>query len=266
MRIRALFIDMDGTLLKSSNKISRRNAEAITKLMNHGVKVFLATGRQYEITAPYHSHLDLKTPMICLNGASIYDGFTGRIAHMNPVILDEEQFYRVTNENSCNVMVHTADGLYCNRKSREVEEWTEESRIVPKYIGDLQNADYRDVLKYSVRTGNHGSQLSYMFCSGVEVIDWQDGFEIVAEGVSKWAGIQELIAKFGIHPDETAAIGDGPNDMQMLKNAGISAAMANAGEEIKAAADVVTGHHEKDGLADFIERYLLKEPAAPRVL
>src|SRR5690625_4974143 len=212
MRIRALFIDMDGTLLRSSNEISKRNAESVAKLMNQGVKVFLATGRQYEITAPYHRHLDLKTPMICLNGASIYDGFTGRIAYMNPVTLDEDQFYRVTNENSCNVMVHTADGLYCNRKSRVMDIWTGESRILPKYIGDLRNADYRDVLKYSVTTGKHGSHLSHLFRDGTDVIDWQDGFEIVAQGVSKWAGIEELITKFGVHPEETAAIGDGPND------------------------------------------------------
>lgn len=265
MRTRALFIDMDGTLLRLSNDISQRNAEAVAKLVNQGVKVFLATGRQYEITAPYHRYLGLKTPMICLNGASIYDGFTGRMAHMNPVTLDEEQFYHVTNENACNVMVHTAEGLYCNWKNSEVETWTGESTISPKYVGDLRDADYSDVLKYSVRTGQHGSTLSHIFRDTADVIDWQDGFEIVAQGVSKWAGIEELISKFGIYPEETAAIGDGPNDIQMLKNAGISAAMANAEDEVKAAADMVTGHHEQDGLADFIESHLLTNANASRI-
>lgn len=261
MRIRAMFIDMDGTLLTASNEISRHNVEAINRLINQGVKVFLATGRQYEITSPYHRLLGLKTPMICLNGASIHEGFTGRVAQMNPVKLNEEHFHRVTNENSCNVLVHTADGLYCNRMCKEVDVWTKESRIPPKYIGDLRGADYQNVLKYSVKTGHHGSHMSHLFSDELDVIDWKDGFEIVAPGVSKWAAIQSLIKAFGINPEETAAIGDGPNDIQMLRNAGISAAMANASPEVKAAADHVTGHHEQDGLAEFIEGFLVRSYA-----
>lgn len=258
MRIRALFIDMDGTLLTSSNEISQRNSEAINRLINQGVKVFLATGRHYEITAPYHSLLGLKTPMICLNGASIHEGFTGRVAQMNPVMLDEERFHRITTENACNVIVHTPDGLYCKERCKEVDVWTGEGKVPPRYIGDLRDVDYCNVLKYNVRTGRHGSHLSHLFSHEADVIDWKDGFEIVAPGVSKWSGIQMLISAFGINPEETAAIGDGPNDIQMLRNAGISAAMANAGQEVKSAADVTTGHHEQDGLAEFIEQYLVQ--------
>lgn len=70
MNVRAMFIDMDGTLLKSSNTISSRNMEAVNSLINQGVKVFLATGRHYEVTAPYHKEIGLRTPMICLNGAA----------------------------------------------------------------------------------------------------------------------------------------------------------------------------------------------------
>ncbi|AXF55913.1 HAD family hydrolase [Salicibibacter kimchii] len=264
MNIRALFIDMDGTLLTSSNEISQRNAKAINKLSNQGVKVFLATGRQYEITAPYHRLLNLKTPMICLNGASLHDGFTGRVVQMNPVVLDEAHFHQVTNENTCNVVMHTTEGLYCNSTSKVIDEWTRESKIPPRYIGDLRHADYRNVLKYNIMTGYHGSHMSHLFSDEADVIDWKNGFEIVAPGVSKWATIQMLIRAFGIHPEETAAIGDGPNDIQMLRHAGFSAAMANAGQELKAAADVTTGHHEQDGLAEFIEKHLVRSFTATK--
>ncbi|MBB6449907.1 hypothetical protein HNR44_001885 [Geomicrobium halophilum] len=258
MNIRALFIDMDGTLLTSSNEISKRNVKAINRLKTQGVKVFLATGRQYEITTPYHRMLSLMAPMICLNGAAIHDGFTGRVIRMNPVVLDEAHFHRVTNEASCNVIVHSTDGLYCKRTSKEVDEWTREGKVPPRYIGDLRHADYRSVLKYNVRTGSHGSHMSHLFSNSADVIDWENGFEIVAPGVSKWAAIEVLIRAFGIKPEETAAIGDGPNDIQMLHHAGISAAMGNAGYEVKTAADVTTGHHEEDGLAEFIEKYLVR--------
>ncbi|TMN22613.1 HAD-IIB family hydrolase [Lentibacillus cibarius] len=192
MNIRALFIDMDGTLLTSSNEISQRNVETINRLTNQGVKVFLATGRQYEITAPYHRLLGLKAPMICLNGASIHDGFTGSVIQMNPVVLDEAYFHRVTNEITCNIIVHTTDGLYCNKTCKEIDEWTRESKDPPRYIGDLRHVDHRNVLKYSVRTGYHGSHMSHLFSDVADVINWKDGFEIVAPGVSKWAAINEI--------------------------------------------------------------------------
>ncbi|MEC5425664.1 HAD family hydrolase [Virgibacillus sp. C22-A2] len=258
MDTRAIFIDMDGTLLTTSNEISRRNTEAICMIMNQGIKVFLATGRQYEITAPYHKALGLQTPMICLNGASIHDGRTGKAIQIKTVMLDEQKFQHATSDYPCNILVHTATGLYCKRMSTEIDEWTRRGRIPPIYVGDLRDANYRDVLKYSIRTGGPSSQLSNLFTDEADVIDWNDGFELVAHGVSKWSAIKALLSAYGINQREVVTIGDGPNDIQMLRNSGIGVAMANASPEVKDAADIITGHHQNDGLAEFIERYLIK--------
>ncbi|MFC2949840.1 HAD family hydrolase [Virgibacillus sediminis] len=258
MEARAIFIDMDGTLLTTSNEISQRNMEAVYKLINQGVKVFLATGRQYEITAPYHSALGLQTPMICLNGAAIHDGLSGKPILTRPIILDEDHFHQLTAKETCNnILIHTTEGLYCRRISTEVDEWTREGGVPPRYIGDLKEADYRDVLKYSIRTGTKSLELSRRFKDKGHVIDWEDGFEIVAPGVSKWSAIKRLLQVYGIDKKEAVAIGDGPNDIQMLQNAGTGVAMANALPTVKAYADFVTNHHQKDGLAEFIEHYLI---------
>jgi Cof subfamily protein (haloacid dehalogenase superfamily) len=258
MNVRALFIDMDGTLLKASNCISRRNMEAIYMLMNRGVKVFLATGRHYEVTAPYHKEIGLQTPMICLNGAAIHDAGTGKIMQMETVRINEERFHHLTAESSCNVRIHTADGLYCKETNEEIDYWTKVGRTPPQYIGDLRQANYQDVLKYSVLTGAPSSELSSMFKNEAEVIDWNNGFELVAPNVSKWSAIKSLLTEYQIIPNEVAAIGDGPNDIEMLRHVGTGVAMGNASEKVKAEADFITGHHENDGLAEFIERYLLK--------
>ncbi|MEY2195602.1 HAD family hydrolase [Neobacillus sp. BF23-41] len=258
MNVRAIFIDMDGTLLNVSNNISRRNMEAIYTLINQGVKVFLATGRHYEVTAPYHKEIGLRTPMICLNGATIHDAETGRALQMKTVRLNEERFHQLTAENPCNVMIHTANGLYCKETNEEIDYWTKVGQIPPRYIGDLRLANYQDVLKYSVRTGVPSSELSALFKKEAEVINWNDGFEIVAPNVSKWSAIKSLLRAYRISPNEVVAIGDGPNDIEMLRHVGTGVAMGNASEEVKTAADFVTGHHENDGLAEFIERYLHK--------
>lgn len=81
----------------------------------------------------------------------------------------------------------------------------------------------------------------------------------------KWSAIKSVLTEFRISPNEVAAIGDGPNDIEMLRHVGTGVAMGNACERVKAAADFVTGHHENDGLAEFIERYLLKSFAIKRI-
>jgi Cof subfamily protein (haloacid dehalogenase superfamily) len=257
MNIRAIFIDMDGTLLKSSNFISQRNMEAINRLINQGVKVFLATGRHYEVTAPYHKEIGLHTPMICLNGAAIHDAETGRGMQMKTVRLNEKRFHQLTAESHCNVIIHTANGLYCKEINEEIDYWTKIGEVPPRYVGDLRQANYQDVLKYSVRTGAPSPKVSALFKKEAEVIDWNDGFELLAPNVSKWAAIKSLLNEYRISPNDVAAIGDGPNDIEMLRHVGIGVAMGNASEKVKAAANFVTGHHENDGLAEFIERYLL---------
>jgi Cof subfamily protein (haloacid dehalogenase superfamily) len=258
MNVRAIFIDMDGTLLTASNNISRRNMEAIYRLINQGVNVFLATGRHYEVTAPYHKELGLRTPMICLNGAAIHDAQTGRVIQMETVRLNEERFHHLTAESPYNVLIHTAQGLYCKETSEEIDYWTKVGKIPPRYIGDLRQANYQDVLKYSVLTGAPSPKLSSLFKKEAEVIDWNNGFELVAPNVSKWSAIKSLLTEFQISPNEVVTIGDGPNDIEMLRHAGTGVAMGNASGKVKSAADFITGHHENDGLAEFIERYLLK--------
>jgi Cof subfamily protein (haloacid dehalogenase superfamily) len=256
MNVRAIFIDMDGTLLKASNCISHRNMQAIYGLINQGIKVFLATGRHYEVTAPYHKEIGLRTPMICLNGAAIHDQETGIITEMNTVRLNEERFHNLTAESPYNVMIHTANGLYCKETNEEIDYWTKVGQIPPRYIGDLRQAKYQDVLKYSVRTGEPSPEISALFKNEAEVVDWNDGFELLAPNVSKWSAIKSLLTEFRISPHEVVAIGDGPNDIEMLRQVGTGVAMGNASKEVKDAADFVTGHHENDGLAEFIERYL----------
>ncbi|MFB5196947.1 HAD family hydrolase [Neobacillus sp. KR4-4] len=258
MNVRAMFIDMDGTLLKASNNISSRNKEAVNTLMNQGVKVFLATGRHYEVTAPYHKELGLRTPMICLNGAAIHDADSGKTIQMKTVRLNDERFHHVTAESAWNVIIHTANGVYCKKANEEIDYWTQVGRIPPHYIGDLRQATYQDVLKYSVRTGTPCPNISALFNKEAEVINWNDGFELLAPYVSKWSALKSLLREYRISPNEVVAIGDGPNDIEMLRHVGTGVAMGNASEKVKAAADFITGHHENDGLAQFIEQYLLK--------
>jgi hydroxymethylpyrimidine pyrophosphatase-like HAD family hydrolase len=80
--------------------------------------------------------------------------------------------------------------------------------------------------------------------------------EIFAPGVDKWTGIRQMMADWRLTAEQVAAIGDDINDLELVREAGLGVAMANAIEAVKAVADVHTGSHDEDGVAQFIDRLL----------
>jgi Cof subfamily protein (haloacid dehalogenase superfamily) len=256
MKIKAVFIDMDGTLLTHDHVISPRNLQVIHHLKQQGVYVFLATGRQMDITVPYHQMLGLKTPMICLNGAAIYESFS-----LDPLILRtfclEKTLHDIVVNSPGNVIIHTTDGMYCKELDSVVQRWVQEGHKGPVYVGDLTKIRCGNALKYSVMARSLDHSLDQIIQHNNDIIRWQVGIEIGPKGVSKWTGIQYVMNKYRLTKHEVIAIGDGPNDMEMLKEAGTGVAMGNAGNGVKAVADFIALPCEDDGLADFIEKHIL---------
>ena len=70
---KAIALDMDGTLLTRDHKISSATRAALAQARAHGIKVLLVTGRHYMTARPFHHELALDTPLICSNGAYLYD-------------------------------------------------------------------------------------------------------------------------------------------------------------------------------------------------
>jgi hydroxymethylpyrimidine pyrophosphatase-like HAD family hydrolase len=85
---------------------------------------------------------------------------------------------------------------------------------------------------------------------------------LFATGVSKGAALARLAADLGVPLAETLAIGDGSNDVSMLRVAGLGVAMGHATPSVRLAADVVTASNGEDGAAQAIERYVLRETGA----
>lgn len=81
--------------------------------------------------------------------------------------------------------------------------------------------------------------------------------ELVPLGIDKARSIAVLSEKLGITREEVAAMGDGYNDLSMIKYAGLGIAMNNAQEPVKAAADYIAPSNDEDGVAIAVERYFL---------
>ncbi len=81
----AIALDMDGTLLTRDHKISSATRAALAQARAHGIKVLLVTGRHFMTARPFHHELALDTPLICSNGAYLYDPAQGRILAGDPL-------------------------------------------------------------------------------------------------------------------------------------------------------------------------------------
>jgi Cof subfamily protein (haloacid dehalogenase superfamily) len=82
--------------------------------------------------------------------------------------------------------------------------------------------------------------------------------EVLPSGASKGAGVQWLLERLGVDPGRCMGIGDGENDVEMLKLCGLGVAVGNAGAAARAVADVVVRSNDEDGVAEAIETFVLK--------
>lgn len=95
--------------------------------------------------------------------------------------------------------------------------------------------------------------------SGLELVgSLKYNIEINAAGVNKGTGLIHLGEMLGIRREEIMACGDGDNDTAMLRSVGLGVAMANAEDQVKEAADYITLSNEEDGVADAIEKFVLR--------
>lgn len=85
--------------------------------------------------------------------------------------------------------------------------------------------------------------------------------DITAPGANKGEGLSTLAMEFGVALEEVAVIGDQQNDLPMFARAGLSIAMGQAPESVRAAADRVTSSNEEDGVAHAIDGFILAEIA-----
>ena len=86
---------------------------------------------------------------------------------------------------------------------------------------------------------------------------WATDLEIVSEDADKGEALLDLAAELGIQAGEVMAMGDGNNDLGLMRAAGLSVAMGNSDHEVIAAADHITADNEHDGVAEAILKFVL---------
>lgn len=261
--IQLLAVDLDGTLLDSNRQIPEANAKAVAEAVEKGVLVVPASGRIGPSIRPFSDQLGLDGTMICCNGAHVL--LAGEeILHAGL----SSQITRTIVEYAFEAEEHL--NLYCRDKLYFTGDpvWGEvylsrvrtvEPIVVPKQEA-LQLLPTKAILVADPASmPRHFEYFSRALPQDqVELVFSEpDYLEVLPAGFSKATGLRALSERLGISREHVAAIGDFYNDVEMIRWAGLGAAMANAPEEVRQAADVVTKSNDECGVALFIKDYLL---------
>lgn len=273
-KIRMIGFDLDGTLLTTDKVLTKRTKHVLTKAAEQGIIVLPVTGRPLSGLPKELLDMPIIRYAVTTNGAKVVEVETGKVLYekLIPVgkasqILDIFEEYDTLRDicydgvgytdkdNLARVydyVATTAMGDYIFAVREPVpdirKKLLEENRDLDKVQALFRNqADKEKAWKRIDALG------------GVESTGaLENNIEVNAEGVNKGTALLRLGKILGIERDEIMAFGDGANDKKMLEVVGVGVAMDNAVSEVKEIADYITVSNDEDGVAGFIEKYVLE--------
>jgi hypothetical protein len=272
MAYELLALDVDGVLVGPDNRVPPALADAVAEA-DRSLRVVLATGRSYSETLPVWRQLDLPRPhepLVLIGGALVAEPDAGRTlreqsiprdaacavadalnasGYSAAVIVDawrnDVEYYLAESDDAQSVL------------DRWFAQMDVELRRVPRLadVADLPRPLRINACVDPADAGPLARRLAAEFDGRLNVhaiLAPNYGVTIVeafAAGVSKWAALQYVAQRRRLGPRSVVAVGDDVNDVEMLRHAGLGAAMADGSELLRAEADVVV----ENGLAAFID-------------
>ena len=272
-KIKAVFVDYDGTLIKSDGMVSQRTKDTIKRFIAGGGKFYINTGRVGTSAVDAAKEIGTSRYVASCQGGAVYDLENGDSLAWDVTIPKDRALDIATwlESKGAYFQIYPTKGGYatekyvvpytdyyenaCNKKANILGEKASEYMrredvrlakilvifddvIDPEFLAELKSR-YGD----TVRTSVSRQAPTY--------------FEINDPMTAKGEALKRIAEIEGIDISECAAIGDQNNDMSMIVAAGVGVAVANATAELKAAADILTLSNDEDGVAYFIEKFCL---------
>lgn len=261
MKYKLIAIDLDGTLLDKEGAIIPSAKEAIQRVVVRGMMVTLATGRMYRPTNRFARELQLRDPIICYQGALIREPDHKDVLWHKPlpVVMAQEIIDQV-RRLGVHQYVFVDDEMYVEEIKEKDLWYAERNSVELNLVDDLMTLLKSPPTEIAARGEPEAidrmiAHLKAYFGESLLVCKVHSSFcEIAHPESGKGNALKYLAERLGVEQGQVIAIGDGPNDVSMLKWAGLGIAIGDAPEEIKAAADLVV---DADGsLAQTMEELL----------
>ena len=264
MGYRLMAADYDLTLTRSDHTLSEHTRDTIRAVFAAGRFVTLASGRLGDSAAVVNGVFPSDVPLIVGNGAGLQSSATGAILWEKTMApADAAALLRWCRRRAKTAIVYSRSGIYADRNNIVTEMYSQRSSCVPQPLPAPESVAADGVYKVlllglpaQIRRA-HRTLLDTPPCPLDCFTSAPEQLEIVSPGVNKGAALARAAEILGIPQEETIAIGDGENDISMLRWAGLGIAMENAPDNVKAAADVIAPVCDLDGAAWAMEKYLL---------
>ena len=148
------------------------------------------------------------------------------------------------------------EGLFINYIN-EIVDKVQEMKLFPNVkVRPFEESLNRDIYQMVSFINEEQEKVVRPHIPDCDSLRWHPAFtDFVPKGSSKAVGIDHMIEHFGIKLEETMAIGDGGNDIAMLRHAGVGVVMGNASDEVKAVADYVTDSVDEDGVYNALKHF-----------
>jgi Cof subfamily protein (haloacid dehalogenase superfamily) len=264
-RIRLVALDLDGTLVGEDLVVRPRVREAIAAAQAQGVAVTIVTGRMFAATKPFVRSLAIDGPIVCYQGAAIFDATSGAALRETDVRTDvARETLEWAHEHGVHAQCYADDTLYVEQINRFSRRYTTLSRVEPVVVPSLRGAfAERPTIKIVLvddpdRSEQHLAALqtllgkrAYITRSNVDFV------EILDPAVNKGEALAFVATRHGVTLDQTLAVGDAWNDVPLLDAAAVGVAMGSGPPELLSHADHVVADVAHDGVAEAIERYVL---------
>ena len=277
MAIKLIGIDIDGTLLTPKKELTSATLEALQAAADHGIHVVIATGRPLSEFRDLVERLPMMRYTVTCTGCQVIDLQTETdIFRQGMPAAELQRIYRKLKGFDMMFQVFSDDdGTIHN------DAWVLENAHLysPRVLAKVMQATHIPETDFDGYIDSYTGMTNkiHIFFRTIEERDkaWKlvedepyaimastvNDLELMPQGVDKGLGLKKLAAHLGLDISEVMAIGDSTNDVDMLREAGLGVAMANANSDAKAAADHVLAYsNDEDGVARAVWSVIRKEP------
>ena len=273
MRYELVALDLDGTTIDHDLIIQDAVREAVAEARAQGVRVTIATGRQYVAALPFATILGITEPLICHQGALIRNPLDDTILHHQTMPAGEAaEAAAALQEAGVFTMAYVDERMHIAGRAPELDYYLRfhpegtEVVIVPDLPAFLATTAPTKLL--FVAEGpvveEQLARLSARFAHRIALTRSHERFgELTALGVSKGVALAHLARSLGIAQERTVAIGDQENDLAMIRWAGLGLAMGNAIPAVQKEAAAILPTVAEAGVAYGIREYVLTGWPAP---
>jgi len=262
--------DMDGTLLNEHKVITKEVIEAVRQAKSENVKIVLCSGRSYQGLKQYFEQLGQNVVDYCIsfNGALITDVKNEKNLH--ELSLHEEDIHpieRVSEETGLSVHFVTEKNIYT--PNNPIGKYTIHEAYLTnmpliysphsQFAGEVSPykallSGEKEEIEQAIEKIPNEILNTYTFVRSGDFY-----LEVMKKEAGKGNALKYLADVLGIQKEEVVAFGDHENDLSMIQFAGLGIAMANAIDEVKKAAKVVTKSNQENGVAYGLMKWVLKE-------